>query len=179
MKNILLSIATAIVSTNIYADSFQLLSPDISSGEKIKNAQVFNQSGCHGNNLSPKLTWNNPPSSTQSFAITMYDPDAPKGWWHWLVFNIPSDIHTLEQNAGNPESNKLPKGAIQSQTDFGSIGYNGPCPPAGDKPHRYIVTLYALKNTLPFDANTPISVVGHYIKQNKIAESAIIAIYNR
>lgn len=178
-KNILLFIIAITASFNAFAETFQLFSPDISSGKQMNNTQVLNGYGCHGENISPRLSWNNIPAGTKSFAVTMYDPDAPKGWWHWVVFNIPSNITRLDQNAGNSNSEKLPAGAVQSQTNFGTTGYGGPCPPISDKFHRYIVTVYALKSTLPIDTNASGTLVEKYINKNKIAESSIIAIYHR
>lgn len=178
-KNILVFIIAVTTSLNAFADTFKLLSTDIFSGKQINNAQVLNEYGCHGENISPQLSWNIIPSGTKSFAITMYDPDAPKGWWHWIVFNIPSNITKLDQDAGNPNSAKLPASAVQSQTSFDSTGYGGPCPPIGDKAHRYIVTVYALKTTLPLDTKASAALVEYYIKQNIIAESSIIATYRR
>jgi len=131
----------------------------------ISSQQVFNGFGCKGKNISPDLEWNNPPAGTQSFAITVYDPDAPtgSGWWLWIVFNIPSEVRKLELGAGKLKSSLLPKQAIQSQTDFGQPGYGGPCPPEGDQPHHYHFRIYALKENLPLKANTPAAQVGFYI----------------
>src|SRR5262245_41892497 len=86
------------------------------------------------------------PITKESFAVTLYDPDAPtgSGWWHWVVYNIPGSTTSLPAGAGDPSSGLLPAGAAQGNTDFGTPGYGGPCPPQGDKPHRYIVTVFAL-----------------------------------
>ena len=79
--------------------------------------------------------------------MTMYDPDAPtgSGWWHWIVYNIPGNVSGLVAGAGDGAKKLLPPGAMQGNTDFGTPGYGGPCPPVGDKPHRYVFTVYALK----------------------------------
>src|SRR6266571_4858543 len=107
-------------------------------GATIAEAQVFKGFGCEGKNVSPSLAWRNAPAGTKSFAITVYDPDAPtgSGWWHWIVFDIPADVTSLPAGVGNPASGQTPKGAVQSKNDFGKPGYGGPCPPQGDKPHR-------------------------------------------
>jgi len=93
------------------------------------------------------LSWDNAPLEAKSFAITVYDKDAPtgSGWWHWIVFNIPASISELKWGAGDVSKDLLTKGAIQSRTDFATGGYGGPCPPPGDKPHQYVITIYALK----------------------------------
>jgi Raf kinase inhibitor-like YbhB/YbcL family protein len=122
------------------AGPFTLSSTEIKPNAAIANAQVFKGFGCDGGNVSPSLAWQNPPAGTKSFALTVYDPDAPtgSGWWHWVMFNIPADVTALPAGAGDPGSGKAPRGAVQARTDFGKPGYGGPCPPQGDRPHRYI-----------------------------------------
>ncbi len=79
------------------AQSMSLTSAEIKEGGTIGNEQVFKGFGCTGSNVSPSLSWNGAPSGTKSFAISIYDPDAPtgSGWWHWVVFNIPADVTSL------------------------------------------------------------------------------------
>ena len=116
-------------------------------GGNSTTLEEFNGFGCTGQNTSPQLSWSNAPEGTKSFAITMYDPDAPtgSGWWHWLVFDIPTDINEVLSNAGNIESGLMPAEAIQSMTDYGAYGYGGPCPPEDHGIHQYIITVHALK----------------------------------
>ena len=130
------------------AGPFKLTSPVIKPGAKIAMEQVYNSFGCTGSNISPEMTWSDAPKDAKSFALTMYDPDAPtgSGWWHWIIFNIPASVTKLEAAAGDPKSGKAPEGSVQSVTDFGAPGYGGPCPPEGSKPHRYIFTVFALKS---------------------------------
>jgi Raf kinase inhibitor-like YbhB/YbcL family protein len=132
--------------------NFTLSSPDIAPGSKIDNTFVLHAFGCTGENVSPTLVWKNAPAGTRSFALQVYDPDAPtgSGWWHWTVYNIPASATQLPRGAGN-DSSRLPPGANSGMNDFqntGAVGangnYGGPCPPVGDKPHRYVFTLYAL-----------------------------------
>lgn len=97
---------------------------------------------CDGNDFSPALYWQNPPVGTKSFALIMDDPDAPMGTWvHWVVYNIPAAVSQLGE--GFERQTTLPDGTKQGITDFGRMGYGGPCPPPG-KPHRYYFKLYAL-----------------------------------
>ena len=98
--------------------TFTLSSNDL-GGEATKT-QEFNGFGCTGENQSPQLSWENAPEGTKSFAITMYDPDAPtgSGWWHWVVFDIPVSTNELVSGAGNTELNLTPEGVIQSITDY-------------------------------------------------------------
>ena len=101
----------------VNAQTFTLKSQDV--GGQATDKQVFNGFGCTGENLSPQLSWDNAPADAKSFAVTMYDKDAPtgSGWWHWLVFDIPSDVNELKSGIGNVEKNSAPKGAVQSRTD--------------------------------------------------------------
>src|ERR1700694_589006 len=118
------------------AQSLSLTSAEIKEGATIANEQVFKGFGCTGGNISPSLSWSGAPSGTKSFAVSIYDPDAPtgSGWWHWVVYNIPPAVTSLPKGAGDMKKKLMPKGAIQSRTDFGTAGYGGPCPPTGDKP---------------------------------------------
>ena len=114
--------------------------------------------------------------------MTVYDPDAPtgSGWWHWVIFNIPPDTTSLPAGAGKPEGGGAPQGSIQSMTDFGQPGYGGPCPPQGDKPHRYIFTVYALKvDQLPLQKEASGAMVGYYLNQNKIGKASFTGTYGR
>ena len=161
---------------------FTLSSTDVSAGATIKSAQVFNGMGCTGNNTSPSLSWKGAPAKTRSFALTMYDPDAPtgSGWWHWVVYNIPGNSTSLAAGAGDPKKNLLPAGTAQGNTDFGAPGYGGPCPPAGDKPHRYIFTLYALDtDKLDLPASATAAYVGFNIHAHTVGKTTFTAKYGR
>ena len=146
MKKASVFIVLMALSSFIFAQkTFTLTSKDLGGQATIE--EEFNGFGCSGKNESPQLSWINAPEGTKSFAVTIYDPDAPtgSGWWHWLVFDIPAHTNELVPNAGNVQLNLAPKGAIQSITDYGAKGYGGPCPPQGHGIHEYIITVYALK----------------------------------
>ena len=174
------SLSNILLSSISFGQTFTLKSNDI--GGQITNQQVFNDFGCAGKNISPQLSWKNAPKGTKSFAVTMYDPNAPtgSGWWHWVVFDIPSNINEIKQSAGNIESTLIPKGTIQSNTDFGNPGYGGPCPPKGHGIHQYIITVYALKiEKLGLDANANPALVGFYIHSNTLQKASIVSYYKR
>src|SRR5258708_23844905 len=126
--------------------SFTLTGADLAPTGTIGESHVYNGFGCSGKNQSPALSWKNAPAGTKSFALTMYDPDAPtgSGWWHWVIYDIPASATSLPAGAGDPKGSVAPAGSVQGNTDFGMPGYGGPCPPPG-APHPYIFTLYALK----------------------------------
>jgi Raf kinase inhibitor-like YbhB/YbcL family protein len=160
----------------------RLTGTDVHAGAKIANAHVFNGMDCTGNNLSPALQWQGAPAGTKSYAVTVYDPDAPtgSGWWHWVVYNIPGNVTRLAAGAGDPGKNLLPAGASQGNTDFGAPGYGGPCPPKGDKPHRYIFSVYALNtDRLDLPAGATAAYVGFNIHAHQLAKATLTALYGR
>jgi Raf kinase inhibitor-like YbhB/YbcL family protein len=164
------------------AGEFTVTSPSVSEGGTIGEKQVFAGFGCTGGNKSPALAWSGAPADTKSFAVTVYDPDAPtgSGWWHWVVFNIPVGTTELKEGAGDAKGALLPTGSVQSVTDFGQPGFGGPCPPAGDKPHRYIFTVHALKlEKLPLEPSASGAMVGFFLGQNTIAKASVTGLYGR
>jgi Raf kinase inhibitor-like YbhB/YbcL family protein len=162
---------------------FTLTSAEIAPGSTIGNEQVFNSFGCAGGNLSPSLTWSGAPPGTQSFVLTMFDPDAPtgSGFWHWLVFDSPATTTSLAKGAGTAGAS--PGGGRQGYTDFGASAYGGPCPPVGDPAHRYIFTLYALN--VPSLASQGLGTgstgafVGFLTRPAAIAKAELRASYGR
>ena len=168
-------LTAALFASALSAQNFTLKSADL--GGQATDKQVYNNFGCTGQNLSPNLVWVNPPAGTKSYAITLYDPDAPtgSGWWHWVVFDIPVGVTSLQSGAGSAGHTGMPAGAIQSMTDFGGPGYGGPCPPPGDKPHRYILTVYALsKDKLGLDAKAAAPMVGFAVNQCTLAQATLV-----
>jgi Raf kinase inhibitor-like YbhB/YbcL family protein len=165
------------------AQPFKLVSPDIKPNGLIAEEQVFNGFGCSGKNVSPALSWSGAPKGTKSFAVLVHDPDAPTGgagWWHWLVVNIPASVTELKKGAGKADGSTLPPGAEQITTDFGSPGWGGPCPPAGDKPHRYNFTLHALKvEKLDLPKGATASLAGFMVDANSIAKATLTGKYGR
>ena len=161
------------------AGRFTLASPTILEGGIVPNAHIYNGFGYNGPNHSPKLSWSGAPSGTKSFAVTMYDPDAPHagGWWHWLVFDIPASVHELPEDAGSGAG--LPAGAIQSLTDFGGSGYGGPAPPPG-RTHRYIFTVYALKVAkLGVSSTAAPAEVDRAIRKAALAQTSVTAKFGK
>jgi len=164
------------------AAGFGLSSPTIKPGSMLTDAQVFKGFGCEGKNISPALKWSGAPAGTKSFAVTVYDPDAPtgSGWWHWVVFNIPASATELAEGAGAADGKGLPAGAVQSRTDFGVPGFGGACPPPGDKPHRYIFTVHALKtDKLDLAPDSSAALVGFMINANRLGKASFEAKYGR
>lgn len=161
---------------------FSLHSKQLVPNGRLGDTQILQGFGCDGGNISPQLSWKNSPAGTGSYAVTVYDPDAPtgSGWWHWVIFNIPSDVKALPLNAGNGSNGLAPEGSVQSRTDFGAPGYGGGCPPEGAGDHRYIFTVYALDTpSLNLDAEASAAMVGYFIHEHVIGEASLTVYYSR
>jgi Raf kinase inhibitor-like YbhB/YbcL family protein len=161
---------------------FTLTSPDLQPDAMMPKSFEFNGMGCSGDNQSPVLRWSGAPQGTKSFAVTAYDPEAPtgSGWWHWCVINISGSATELPRDAGAEGDAKLPKGASHVRIDYGVKAWGGPCPPAGDKPHRYVFTVYALKTEridVPPDATA--ALAGFMINANALGKATFTALYGR
>ncbi len=175
--------AAFLLSALAHADgAFTLTSTDVKDGATFTNKQVFKGFGCAGENISPALSWTGAPAGTKSYALTVYDPDAPtgSGWWHWVVYNMKPTTTSLPTGAGDSKGRIMPAGAIQARTDFGPPGFGGACPPPGDKPHRYIFTVFALKTEkidVPVDASP--AMIGFFLNGAKLATATLTAKYGR
>jgi len=175
----ILSVAAFLTVSSLHAGGFTLYSTDLSG--QLTKTQEFAGFGCTGKNISPELHWTNAPEGTKSFAITVYDPDAPtgSGWWHWVVFNLPASTISLPADFGNLSKKQSLK-ATQGMTDYGKAGFGGACPPVGDRPHRYFFTVHAL-NVDHLDLNDQASpaLVGYMINAHSIAKATLVSYYGR
>lgn len=166
-------------SMTLQAGQFTLYSNDLSG--QLTKTQEFSGFGCDGENTSPELHWSDAPKGTKSFAITVYDPDAPtgSGWWHWVVFNLPSSMTSLPSGFGDTAKKQMTQ-AVQSITDFGKAGFGGACPPKGDRPHRYMFTVHALNvDHLELDEKASPALVGYMINAHSLGKSTIVSYYGR
>jgi Raf kinase inhibitor-like YbhB/YbcL family protein len=174
---------SACAQTAEVPSAFTLSSTDVSSAAPIASRHVLNGFGCTGENISPQLTWRNAPAGTKSFAVMVHDPDAPTGgagFWHWVVVNLTPQTTSLTQGAGAGDGKALPAGARQINTDFGTPGWGGPCPPSGNKPHRYQFTVYALKvDKLDLPATATASLTGFMVNANALGKASMVATYGR
>src|SRR3954468_8961249 len=121
--------------------SFTLTSASITDGAALAKPQVSGIMGAGGEDVSPQLSWSGFPAETRSFAVTVFDPDAPtgSGFWHWAVFGIPASVTELPSGAGDEKGLELPEGAVQLRNDAGVARYIGAAPPAGHGTHHYHV----------------------------------------
>lgn len=160
------------------AQAFTLDSPQVKPGGAIAREQVNTR--CGGDNVSPQLAWHDAPKNTRSFAVTMFDPDAPGGWfWHWFAYDIGVGAQGLNPGAGTPHNGNAPGDTDQLVNGFGERGYAGPCPPPG-KPHHYVFTVYALdvaEITLGPAADPNKAIVK--IRRRALATATLTAMYGR
>jgi Raf kinase inhibitor-like YbhB/YbcL family protein len=160
------------------AAQLTLSSSVFSDGQTIPMSAVFDQFGCTGNNRSPDLAWSGAPAATKSFAVTMYDPDAPTtvGFVHWVLFDIPAGTTSLAEGAGS--KNDAGVGATQGFSDYGFSAYGGPCPPPGDPAHHYHLTVYALDlEKLGVDETTTYAKFRFIIRGHVLAQGEIVGLY--
>ncbi len=127
-----------------------------------------------GDNISPDLSWSGLPEGTRSVAVTCYDPDAPTtvGFVHWVLFDLPADTTSLPAGAGAAGAN--PPGSVLGFTDWGESAYGGMAPPAGDEPHHYQFTVYALNvESLGLDATTTYAKFRFMTRDKTLADGTI------
>jgi Raf kinase inhibitor-like YbhB/YbcL family protein len=138
------------------------------------NAWIPARYTCDGTNVSPPLAWTDPPAETRSFALVCTDPDAPGGvWYHWATYDIPATTHALTEHS--PPTSKNPPQAIN---DFRRAGYGGPCPPRGDRPHRYRFRIYAL-NVPSLGPQAHCRDVEAAARAHAIATAELVGLYQR
>ena len=165
-------VASLAQGTGGAAAGFQIESAAFTQGAAIPTRYT-----CSGENISPALTWTQPPASTRSLALIVDDPDAPAGTWtHWVVYNLPAQTRALEPN--RPKGDTLPGGGLQGTTSFGSAGYGGPCPPPGPA-HRYFFRLYALDTVLSLKAGAAKREVLAAMKGHILAEAQLMGRFKR
>jgi Raf kinase inhibitor-like YbhB/YbcL family protein len=164
-----------------HGQALALSSTDIDASKPIGTAFVYDRMGCNGGNRSPQLAWHGTPPGTKSLALTVFDPDAPGGgFWHWAVVGLPASTTSLARDAGAVDGHGLPSGARQLANDFGVRGWGGPCPPAGDPPHHYVFTLYALKvEALDLAPDAGAAAAAAEAGKNALAKATLTARYGR
>lgn len=181
-STILISAVLAITMTPVVAraEPFTVKVDHLDHG-RFANEQVYGGFGCHGDNVSPHISWRHLPAGAKSIVVTIYDPDAPTGglgWTHWEVVNIPASQSALEKGASGNAA-MLPTGAVETLDDFGESKYGGPCPPQGTS-HRYIVTVSALDVAhLDVEKKSSPALVAYQMHGKVIAQARYVAKYHR
>jgi len=180
----------AMLAAPVAHAQMKVTSDDIKDGAVAPKSMEANVFGCNGGNISPSLNLTGVPAGTKSFAIILFDPDAPtgpppdgrRGFWHWIVFNIPASTTSIPKNAGDVKAKLMPDGVIQSRNSYGFDGFGGTCPPEGDTPHHYTLTVFALdEDKLQFAKDDMISpeVVGYETHFHSKATAALHWTYSR
>lgn len=132
---------------------------------------------CSGVDVSPALSWTDPPADTKSFALIADDPDAPAGTWvHWVVYDLPPSARQLPEDVSKTDS--VSGGGVQGQNDFRKIGYGGPCPPPGN-PHRYYFKLYALDSKLNLKPGATKKAVEQAMQGHVLAQAELMGRFRR
>ena len=170
-----------VIPTTAFAKPFTVNVDDLGRDRAFINAQVYDGFGCHGENISPRISWSHVPPGTKSIVLTVHDPDAPTGglgWTHWNVVNISPSVTSIQQGASG-NATLLPVGALETLTDFGDSTYGGPCPPPGES-HRYVFTVSALSvaNITVKPASSP-ALVAYQMHGNILAQARYVARYRR
>jgi Raf kinase inhibitor-like YbhB/YbcL family protein len=163
--------------------SFTVESDDVTDGQQMSNAQVFDGFGMTGENISPNLRWHGFPAETQSFAVTCYDPDAPtgSGFWHLVLLDVPLSVTDLATGAVSGGLPGLPSDAFCVRNDYGVKAFGGAAPPKGDPPHRYVFAVHALDvaslASQGVDSDVSAAVAGFNLRFHAIARGMIIPVY--
>ncbi len=159
---------------------FTLTSADITDGRPLKMAQVSGIMGAGGEDVSPQLSWSGFPEQTRSFAVTIFDPDAPtaSGFWHWAVANLPATVTELPAGVG--DGSVLPGEALTLCNDAGMRRYVGAAPPAGHGHHRYFVAVHALDvENLDLTEDASPAYLGFNLFMHAIARAVIHGTYEQ
>lgn len=162
--------------------AFSVSSGSFRDGQTLPGAQRSGRMHAGGQDQSPQLSWSGAPAGTRSYAVTVFDPDAPGrgGFWHWAVLDIPVDVMSLPAGAGSEGSGALPPGAVQLKNDAGFHGYLGAAPPPGHGPHRYVVTVRALDVAQSgLDRRTSPASLDARLSRHTLARATLTGIYER
>ncbi len=154
--------------------SIKVVSSAFGEGERIPSEFT-----CDASNVSPPISWEGVPKNAKSLVLVVYDPDAPGGTFiHWVLYDIKPDITSIPRAI--PRKPVVPGLGLQAVNDFGYVGYGGPCPPRGSKPHRYVFLVLALDvESLGVKPGSPAREVLRAVKGHVLAYGYTYATYSR
>jgi hypothetical protein len=128
------------------ATGMQVSSTSYADGATIASLHAHDGTGgdqkpCGGKGVSPQVSWSKLPAGAKSVAILMYDMDgnAGLGVSHWVAYNIAANHGHLKEGEGKAGG----PGITVGKNVAGEAAYRGPCPPTGEAPHHYVVTVIA------------------------------------
>lgn len=158
--------------------TFTLTSENLSDGRPLALSQWSGMSGVPGGlDASPQLSWSGAPAETRSYAVTVYDPDAPtgSGFWHWAVANIPANSTSIPEGAGDDDGSRLPEVAVQLPNDARAARFIGAAPPAGHGRHRYFITVTALDiDEIEVSAEATPATLGFMMAEHTIGRAWLV-----
>jgi Raf kinase inhibitor-like YbhB/YbcL family protein len=169
MSSVLLGLVLSVTAKTASADDFAL-----TTNAFLDTGALPVLYTCDGKDVSPQLSWSNPPEKTQSFALIASDPEAPNGtFYHWVLFNIPSSGKELAEGVKD-----FPSGTLVGQNSWNKPQYDGPCPPKGTA-HTYHFTLYALNAPIKLPAGADGKTVVAAMKDHVIKKVELTTVYSR
>ncbi len=149
---------------------------DLTSSAFEHEGTIPTKYSCDGQDISPPLSWSDPPEGTESFVLIADDPDAPAGTWvHWVLYNIPTDARELPEAL--PAQDTLDNGSLHGRNSWGRNDYGGPCPPSGT--HRYLFKLYALDTTLELEPGAKKTKVLNAMEGHILAQTELMGTFSR
>src|SRR5690606_32456170 len=156
---------------------FALSDMRLSSPAFANGAAIPRQYTGEGDDVSPPLSWSNPPQGAKSFAMICHDPDAPLvsrggsyGFVHWTLYNIPGSIDGLEEGCDKYTPGK---------NDFGNAGYGGPMPPDAHGQHHYFFWLLALDKDLELPPGLTLWELMDRVEPHVIGMNRLMGTYER
>ena len=161
--------------------SFAVESNDVTEGQQMSDAQVFDGFGMTGQNISPHLRWHGFPAETRSFAVTCFDPDAPtgSGFWHLVLLDVPVSVTELASGAASGDLT-VPAGSFLVRNDYSVKAFGGAAPPKGEV-HRYVFAVHALDldnlASQGVDSDVSPAVAGFNLRFHTIARGMLIPVY--
>ena len=136
------------------------------------NSMIPKKFTCDDENISPPFSISEVPEATKSLVLVVDDPDAPSGdWVHWTVWNIKpaAKIEIME--------GVVPAGGVQGVTDFGKVGWGGPCPPSGT--HHYQFKLYAVDTVLDLSESATKKDIEKAMEEHLLDQTLLVGLYQR
>jgi len=174
----------ALLAGSVACNGGQNQATDGAGDALLLESQAFGAGGtipqrytCDGDDISPGLTWSDPPAGTQSLALIFDDVDAPvRTWIHWVIFNLPADARALPE--GVPADPAVAGLGVDGSNSWKRLGYGGPCPPKGS-PHRYTFRLYALDTVLDLEAGASRAELDQAMEGHILATGQLMGRYGR
>jgi len=155
---------------------FALSTMQVSSSAFAAGGSIPRRHAADGDDVSPVLSWKDPPAEAKAFAVICHDPDAPLitpgryGFVHWVLYDIPGTVHALAEGTTEYTAGK---------NDYGKIGYGGPLPPPGHGVHHYFFWVFALDRELALPPGLTMWELLERIEPSVLAMNRYVGTYER